>query len=114
MSHISFKERLLNFYRARPLAVFSVLVLLAAGGAVLGMILLVSIFERAFLMYYDHEDSVRQRQWSGWHAYIRDYCKRANFRDAWLDIGEQFDTDFHVFMAAELRSASAFMESSQV
>ncbi|HEY0549767.1 MAG TPA: ammonia-forming cytochrome c nitrite reductase subunit c552 [Verrucomicrobiae bacterium] len=46
MSKLTFKERLLNFYRSHPLAVFGVLVLLAAGGAVLGMILLVSIFER--------------------------------------------------------------------
>jgi hypothetical protein len=75
--------------------------------------MLVSIFERAFLMYYDHEDSVRQRQWSGWHAYIRDYCKRTNFRNAWLDIGEQFDTDFHVFMATELQDASAFVDSNR-
>jgi nitrite reductase (cytochrome c-552) len=46
MSKPTFKERLLNFYRARPLAVFGVLVFLAAGGAVIGMILLVSIFQR--------------------------------------------------------------------
>ena len=46
MSNLTRKERLLNFYRSRPLAVFGVLLLLAAGGAVLGMILLVSIFER--------------------------------------------------------------------
>src|SRR5262245_61907835 len=46
MSHLTFKERLLNFYRSRPLAMFGVMVLLAAGGAALGMILLVSIFER--------------------------------------------------------------------
>src|SRR5262245_54588507 len=46
MSDLTFKERLLDFYRAHPLAVFGVLVLIAAAGAVLGMILLVSIFER--------------------------------------------------------------------
>jgi hypothetical protein len=74
--------------------------------------MLVSIFERAFLMYYDHYDLVRQRQWSGWHAYIRDYCRRENFRQAWLDIGEQFDTDFHLFMAEEMRGAAAFVPVS--
>src|SRR6188474_1051312 len=46
MSKRTFKERLLNFYRTRPLAMFGVLMLLAALGAVLGVILLVSIFER--------------------------------------------------------------------
>src|SRR5215203_1329220 len=46
MSNLNRKERLLNFYRSRPLTVFGALLLLAAGGAVLGMLLLVSIFER--------------------------------------------------------------------
>jgi nitrite reductase (cytochrome c-552) len=39
------KDSLLTFYRSRPLAVFGVLVLLAAVGAVGGMFLLVSIFQ---------------------------------------------------------------------
>src|SRR6188474_3354671 len=46
MSNLTFKDRLLNFYRTRPLAVFVVLVLLAGVGAIVGMILLVSIFQR--------------------------------------------------------------------
>src|SRR6188474_2607394 len=46
MNNPPIKDRLLNFYRTRPLAVFSVLVLLAGVGAVVGMILLVSIFQR--------------------------------------------------------------------
>ena len=39
------KDRLLNFYRSRPLTVFIALVLFAALGAVCGMFLLVSIFQ---------------------------------------------------------------------
>ena len=41
----NFKNRMLDFYRSRPLTVFSVLVFLAALGAVVGMFLLVSIFQ---------------------------------------------------------------------
>src|SRR5262249_33035083 len=41
----AFRDRLLNFYRSRPLTVFTTLVLLAAVGAVFGMFLLMSIFE---------------------------------------------------------------------
>jgi hypothetical protein len=67
--------------------------------------MLISIFERAFLMYHDQHDSVRGKQWSGWHAYVRDYCQRANFRRAWTHAGDQFDTDFQKFMAGELASA---------
>ncbi|HEY2713206.1 MAG TPA: ammonia-forming cytochrome c nitrite reductase subunit c552 [Chthoniobacterales bacterium] len=45
MNNRTFKDRLLNFYRSRPLAVFSALVVLAGAAAILGVILLVSIFE---------------------------------------------------------------------
>ncbi len=45
MNNLTFKDRLLNFYRSRPLAVFAVLVVLASVGAVVGMFVLVSIFE---------------------------------------------------------------------
>src|SRR6478609_7895312 len=46
MNDITFKDRLLRFYRNRPFAVFTLLALLAALGVALGMVLLVSIFER--------------------------------------------------------------------
>src|SRR5687768_9392626 len=46
MSEATLKERLLNFYRTRPIAVFGVLVVIAAIGAVIGTIVLVSIVER--------------------------------------------------------------------
>jgi nitrite reductase (cytochrome c-552) len=46
MSTPTLKERLLNYYRAKPLAVFGVLMVIGIIGAVIGMILLVSIFQR--------------------------------------------------------------------
>lgn len=46
MSNLPLRDRLLNFYRTRPLTVFGVLVLIAAVGAVIGMFVLVSIIER--------------------------------------------------------------------
>jgi len=45
MSNLSPKDRVLNFYRTRPLAVFATLVVFAAVAAVVGMIVLVSIFQ---------------------------------------------------------------------
>src|SRR3954468_4472084 len=45
MSKLTFKERVLNFYRGRPWAMFSVLILLAAVASVIGMFVLVSIFQ---------------------------------------------------------------------
>jgi nitrite reductase (cytochrome c-552) len=46
MSTLTLKDRLLNFYRTRPLAMFFILVFVAVAGAVIGMFLLVSIIER--------------------------------------------------------------------
>lgn len=46
MNKLTFKDRLLDYYRSHPLGVFAVLIGLAAAGAALGMVLLVSIFER--------------------------------------------------------------------
>jgi len=45
MNPLSLRTRLLNFYRGHPLGVFAVLVGVAAIGSVIGMFLLVSIFE---------------------------------------------------------------------
>src|SRR6476660_3224835 len=40
-----FRDGLLNFYRSRPITVFITLIVLAGAGAILGVILLVSIFQ---------------------------------------------------------------------
>lgn len=64
--------------------------------------MLFAIFERAYLMYYDHDDEVKQRQWTGWNDYIIDYCKRRNFRAAWRISGETFDTEYQKFMKETL------------
>ena len=64
---------------------------------------LMSIFERAFLMYRDQATSVKQRQWEGWDAYIQSFCQRENFRQAWKISGTTFDTDFQAYMGANMR-----------
>ena len=60
--------------------------------------ILFAIFERAFLMYSDMSSEVKRRQWQGWDKYIRAYCSRTNFRDAWKVSGSTFDTDFEEYM----------------
>src|SRR3954469_1717838 len=46
MSNLTFKDRLLNFYRARPMTVFGILVALAAIGTVAVIVVLMSVVER--------------------------------------------------------------------
>ena len=60
--------------------------------------ILLSIFERAFLLYKDEEDGLRLRQWAGWKGSMSQYAERENFRRAWSLCGDGFDTDFQTFM----------------
>lgn len=60
--------------------------------------ILISIFERAFLMYHDQRRAFRQRQWTGWDQYIRHYARRENFRRAWCTGGASYDAGFEQYM----------------
>ena len=60
--------------------------------------MLFSIFERAYLMYFDQDGNLKAKQWTGWNDYIASYCRRQNFRDAWESSGNTFDTDYQKFM----------------
>jgi hypothetical protein len=57
--------------------------------------MLVSLFERAYILIYDERASgIQQRHWNSWNDYMREWCAREDFRDV-LDtllIGE--DADF--------------------
>ncbi len=60
---------------------------------------LISIFERAFLMFERHaDDDVKDRQYLGWVECMRSYCTRESFLHEWNKIGTQFDAGFQVEM----------------
>lgn len=43
--------------------------------------MLVSLFERAFLLLYDEDmTSAQRRRWFSWEDYMREWCRRADFR----------------------------------
>jgi len=67
--------------------------------------ILISIFERAFLMYRDQSTEIKKTQWEGWNHYMQDYCSRENFRRAWkiLGEGEQFEINFVNYMRSIIR-----------
>ena len=60
--------------------------------------MLFSIFERAYLLYSDQYSNIKKRQWIGWDSYIKSFCKRENFLNAWNISGETFDTKFETYM----------------
>lgn len=59
--------------------------------------ILLSIFERAFLMYRDQSNKTKQRQWTGWDEYIHDYAQRETFRRLWRLRGAEYDADFTAY-----------------
>ncbi len=56
--------------------------------------MLISIMERAYLMYCTHSDNFEKNQWSTWAAYMKMWSARPNFRAEWLDSKNQFDAGF--------------------
>src|ERR1700691_4772939 len=60
--------------------------------------ILFSLFERAYLMFSNQADTFRQRQWSGWKRFLKDFLRRENVRIAWELSKATYDTDFQLFM----------------
>jgi hypothetical protein len=56
--------------------------------------ILLSIMERAYLMYKDRSYKVRKKQWEGWEDYIREWLRRPNFSAAVDELLHGFDERF--------------------
>lgn len=61
--------------------------------------ILVSIFERAYMLVYE-EDMNRQtrRLWQSWEDYIREWCGRADFREALPQLLQGEDPEFRDYI----------------
>jgi hypothetical protein len=64
---------------------------------------LVSLLERAFLMYRDQSSSVKRRQWQGWVEYMEAYADNPTFVRLWDLRGIGFDVDFVAYMNDVIR-----------
>lgn len=61
--------------------------------------LLVSLFERAFILVYEEDMSKQhQRLWATWEDYIRFWTRRTDFRQALNDLLDGEDPDFSAYM----------------
>jgi len=66
--------------------------------------ILVSIFESAYILVYEEKMKKRTlRLWSSWEDYMREWCRRADFRSALPELLEGEDPDFqqHIRRIAE-------------
>lgn len=66
--------------------------------------ILVTLMERAYLMYRDQSSDIKRRQFEGWNMYMTDWSRRKNFRALWQILGHQFDTEFTSHMATAMAS----------
>ena len=70
--------------------------------------ILVSLFERAYILVYDDEmDRQTRRLWQSWEDYMREWCRRTDFRAALNELLRGEDEDF----AAHIRKISAEEEA---
>jgi hypothetical protein len=58
------------------------------------MIMLIAMYERAFILYADQSSELKARQWAGWENGLKRWAKEPNFREAWARIGVDFDAEY--------------------
>ena len=71
--------------------------------------ILISLFERAYILVYEEKmDRQTQRLWLSWEDYMREWCRRKDFRDALPDLlkGEDEDFSAHIRRIAESEKAA--------
>lgn len=63
--------------------------------------MLVSLFERAYLLLYEPDMSTRQRRlWQSWEDYMSEWCQRADFRDALPQLLRGENAEFASYLSA--------------
>lgn len=63
--------------------------------------ILVSLFERAYLLVYERDmDKQTRRLWQSWEDYMREWLRRTDFRDALPEHLEGEDPEFTAYITA--------------
>ncbi len=61
--------------------------------------MLMSLFERAYLLMYETKMTAQQRRrWLSWEDYMREWCRRADFRAMLPELLEGEDPEFVVYL----------------
>jgi hypothetical protein len=62
--------------------------------------MLISLFERAYLLVYEDDMSEKQlRRWHSWDDYMREWCKRDDFRKQLPELLQGEDKDFAEYIS---------------
>lgn len=76
--------------------------------------LLVSTMETAYFLYEGQSTDFKRRQWIGWRVYMLEWCRRPDFKVAWMSyLGHQYDEKFLSLMAELFREADAPLAPQQ-
>lgn len=68
--------------------------------------ILVSLFERAYLLAYEDDMTGKQRRrWSSWDDYMREWCVRDDFRNMLPRLLQGEDADFAAYISHIAREA---------
>lgn len=62
----------------------------------------ISIFERAFLMYQRTPSKAKSDQWQGWEDEIKEWLERKNFREVWNIHAPYYDKRFFKYFNLHL------------
>ncbi len=61
--------------------------------------ILISVFERAYILLYEESmPAHRERQWHSWDDYMRDWCRRADFRAVVPQLLRGEDPEFAAYL----------------
>jgi hypothetical protein len=72
--------------------------------------ILVALFERAYILVYEENmDKQQRRLWRSWEDYMREWCRRRDFREALPALLEGEDPDFaaHIYRLVEPTSEAS-------
>lgn len=72
--------------------------------------ILISLFERAYILVYEPVlDKQSRRLWQSWEDYMREWCRRRDFREALPELlgGEDEDFQAYIRQIAESEAAKA-------
>src|SRR5688572_22459022 len=74
--------------------------------------ILISLFERAYLLVYEHDlDKQARRLWRSWEDYMREWVRRADFRAALPELLQGEDEEFTDYIK-QLAAAEAAVENT--
>jgi hypothetical protein len=60
--------------------------------------ILLSMMERAYVMYREPSDPFKKEQWAGWEVYLKSWLGRANFLEEWGRTKKEFDPGFAAYV----------------